>query len=242
MNSHIPETQSVPNPEVAPIPESEPAKGHGLQLPEPDRHNITVLLHNLPQKPVLPWNRYDSPWQEESDLGTDAEPSEPQSPEALEDPEGLDPGDEMPLENPEIGSAEVTPSLGTIEDPSDSIPPLDADHEPVIESTENLELDNLELNVAAGLDPMPLDQVAPQAIPPTIDSEYQDPQELPGETRADQQAQAPTADDRSAHLAPDPATSPEITPLDTLPDPLNSKGLNGSDQDDGDEILLSQLG
>ena len=32
-----------------------------LRLPEPDQNNITVLAHNLPNKPILPWNRFDSP-------------------------------------------------------------------------------------------------------------------------------------------------------------------------------------
>ena len=32
-----------------------------LRLPEPDPDNITVLAHNLPSKPILPWNRFDYP-------------------------------------------------------------------------------------------------------------------------------------------------------------------------------------
>lgn len=32
-----------------------------VRLPEPDLANITVLVHNLPNKPILPWNRFDSP-------------------------------------------------------------------------------------------------------------------------------------------------------------------------------------
>ncbi|MEA5421042.1 hypothetical protein VB712_17590 [Spirulina sp. CCNP1310] len=38
-----------------------------LDLPEPDPENITVLSKSLPNKPILPWNRYDSPWQEEEE-------------------------------------------------------------------------------------------------------------------------------------------------------------------------------
>jgi hypothetical protein len=34
-------------------------------LPEPDRDNITVFTNKLPNKPILPWNHYDSPWHEE---------------------------------------------------------------------------------------------------------------------------------------------------------------------------------
>ncbi|MEW6491889.1 MAG: hypothetical protein AB1589_04970 [Cyanobacteriota bacterium] len=38
--------------------------GETLTLPEPDPDNITVLTRNLPNKPILPWSHYDSPWQE----------------------------------------------------------------------------------------------------------------------------------------------------------------------------------
>ena len=34
-----------------------------LELPKPDPENITVFTHNLPNQPILPWNRYDSPWE-----------------------------------------------------------------------------------------------------------------------------------------------------------------------------------
>ncbi|TVQ17481.1 MAG: hypothetical protein EA367_17585 [Leptolyngbya sp. DLM2.Bin15] len=33
-----------------------------VRLPEPDAENITVLTHELPNDPILPWHRYDSPW------------------------------------------------------------------------------------------------------------------------------------------------------------------------------------
>ncbi|HBB36110.1 MAG TPA: hypothetical protein DDZ80_26200 [Cyanobacteria bacterium UBA8803] len=36
--------------------------GKQLKLPEPDPDNITVLTQNLPNKPILPWHHYDSPW------------------------------------------------------------------------------------------------------------------------------------------------------------------------------------
>lgn len=41
-----------------------PSSGGALTLPEPDPDNITVLAHSLPNKPILPWNHYDSPWQD----------------------------------------------------------------------------------------------------------------------------------------------------------------------------------
>lgn len=40
--------------------------GEHLTLPEPDPDNITVLTRNLPNKPILPWVHYDSPWREGS--------------------------------------------------------------------------------------------------------------------------------------------------------------------------------
>jgi hypothetical protein len=33
-----------------------------IRLPEPDTNNITVLTKELPNDPILPWHRYDSPW------------------------------------------------------------------------------------------------------------------------------------------------------------------------------------
>lgn len=33
-----------------------------VRLPEPDTENITVLTRELPNEPILPWHRYDSPW------------------------------------------------------------------------------------------------------------------------------------------------------------------------------------
>jgi hypothetical protein len=39
-----------------------------IELPKPDSENITVFTHNLPNKPILPWNHYDSPWEETNDL------------------------------------------------------------------------------------------------------------------------------------------------------------------------------
>ena len=35
-----------------------------ISLPEPDIDNITVLTKELPNEPILPWHRYDSPWLE----------------------------------------------------------------------------------------------------------------------------------------------------------------------------------
>ena len=64
---------------------SEPKR---VTLPEPDPDNITVLTNKLPNKPILPWNHYDSPWKEEEEgEETEAEaPPEEETPseEAIE--------------------------------------------------------------------------------------------------------------------------------------------------------------
>jgi hypothetical protein len=40
-----------------------------IRLPDPDVKNITVLTKNLPNEPVLPWHRFDSPWLEQQGQG-----------------------------------------------------------------------------------------------------------------------------------------------------------------------------
>jgi len=48
--------------------------GEHLNLPEPDPDNITVLTRNLPNTPILPWNHYDSPWQDSEAEEIEQEP------------------------------------------------------------------------------------------------------------------------------------------------------------------------
>lgn len=45
-------------------------------LPEPDNDNITVLTSKLPNEPILPWNRYDSPWLESEESAESTESAE----------------------------------------------------------------------------------------------------------------------------------------------------------------------
>ncbi|BAQ62746.1 hypothetical protein GM3708_3152 [Geminocystis sp. NIES-3708] len=47
-----------------------------FKLPDPDLDNITVLTENLPNKPILPWNRYDSDWDENLNQDIDIEEKE----------------------------------------------------------------------------------------------------------------------------------------------------------------------
>lgn len=55
-----------------------------IELPEPDAENITVLTHKLPNKPILPWNRYDSPWEESEAEPKDEKESPPVTEEKLD--------------------------------------------------------------------------------------------------------------------------------------------------------------
>lgn len=50
-------------------PNYDQEKEEGVKLPDPDMENVTVLTDNLPNNPILPWNHYDSPWEEEADQG-----------------------------------------------------------------------------------------------------------------------------------------------------------------------------
>ncbi|ACK69750.1 hypothetical protein PCC7424_1303 [Gloeothece citriformis PCC 7424] len=69
-----------------------------IELPEPDAENITVLSHKLPNKPILPWNHYDSPWEdsetqpeeEEKDLSSSLESSHLDPPETSLNPHDTD--------------------------------------------------------------------------------------------------------------------------------------------------------
>jgi hypothetical protein len=74
--------------------------GEHLNLPEPDPDNITVLTRNLPNTPILPWNHYDSPWQD-----SEVEAIEQEADHSDQDIDNL----EQHAENPEkLESAEAT--------------------------------------------------------------------------------------------------------------------------------------
>jgi hypothetical protein len=47
--------------------EEDERENTSINLPEPDSENITVLTRKLPNKPILPWNRFDSPWEDSKD-------------------------------------------------------------------------------------------------------------------------------------------------------------------------------
>lgn len=49
-----------------------------IELPEPDTENITVLSHKLPNTPILPWNHYDSPWEEQENPDLETSPDHPE--------------------------------------------------------------------------------------------------------------------------------------------------------------------
>lgn len=71
MTSVIDYTPEKPEPEQSPFPDdqvvletADKSEG-GFHLPEPDLENLAVLTTHLPNKPILPWNHYDSPWENE---------------------------------------------------------------------------------------------------------------------------------------------------------------------------------
>ena len=84
------EKQIITSKEVLPNPEEEPQETpinqqqeeltaptpqDVIQLPDPDPDNITVLTGKLPNKPILPWNHYDSPWEEEEEKDKEQQPT-----------------------------------------------------------------------------------------------------------------------------------------------------------------------
>jgi len=139
MNAQSPEVQPEAQLEVQPDPTqtpSVPGVVKGLRLPEPDRDNITVLLHNLPKDPVLPWNHYDSPWEAEDDRPLEEEPTPP---EASKDTESTESSPDLSLET---GSPEP-------DSPETDSPETIAPSEPV-----------------SALEPSPADDLASEVLPP----------------------------------------------------------------------------
>jgi len=67
---------------------------HRIDLPQPDAENITVLTDKLPNKPILPWNRYDSPWE-----GTEEAEMEEKTDESAQETLTND-SDDLKTENP----------------------------------------------------------------------------------------------------------------------------------------------
>jgi hypothetical protein len=88
-----------------------------IRLPEPDTDNITVLTKELPNDPILPWHRYDSPWLEpEAEEPTAAagqtaaEPAEVEATEAAEAPDKVpQQGEEEPTVVEATHMSEATP-------------------------------------------------------------------------------------------------------------------------------------
>jgi hypothetical protein len=61
-------------------------RGSSLRLPKPDPANITVLTRNLPNKPIIPWTHFDSPWLDgEDNASPESETQESQNSEQLTD-------------------------------------------------------------------------------------------------------------------------------------------------------------
>jgi hypothetical protein len=69
---HLQNDSAIAPPQESPEPQPETVQEEEeFALPEPDPDNIAVLTDKLPDTPILPWNRYDSPWREvEGEEGT----------------------------------------------------------------------------------------------------------------------------------------------------------------------------
>ncbi|HLO84138.1 MAG TPA: hypothetical protein VK203_03860 [Nostocaceae cyanobacterium] len=87
-----------------------------LQLPQPDFDNITVLTSKLPNKPILPWNRFDSPVFNQEDAKSDTNQEEqPTAKDVLEQKleQEVQRELEQPLKNTVIGGSIGIPIIGT---------------------------------------------------------------------------------------------------------------------------------
>ncbi|WP_017315514.1 hypothetical protein [Mastigocladopsis repens] len=71
-----------------------------VHLPKPDPANITVLTPNLPNKPIIPWTHFDSPWLEsEENHPEEAEEESLESTVNTQEPTNSEPksDDESPM-------------------------------------------------------------------------------------------------------------------------------------------------
>ena len=76
-----------------------------VALPKPDINNITVLTESLPNEPILPWHRFDSPWLEKEEEPTAEAASEEASIPSTDD----DCHEQLSLALDGVSSEEVTP-------------------------------------------------------------------------------------------------------------------------------------
>ncbi|NJL02622.1 MAG: hypothetical protein HC838_09570 [Spirulinaceae cyanobacterium RM2_2_10] len=124
MNSQsIPSNPKPDRADPRPVPWSEPLQDQdadavgaadeeteGFTLPDPDPDNITVLTNKLPNTPILPWNRYDSPGQEEDDTQAELTETELTTAEEAQAEAGDEPptvaASEAAAEEPEIDEVE----------------------------------------------------------------------------------------------------------------------------------------
>ena len=106
--------------------------GKSVNLPKPDPANITVLTTNLPNKPILPWTHFDSPWLEDEEKHEEegneqlTSPAEEEATQA-ETPPPQEEATQLELCFPEIGVSEhqlpqpqVSPLTNAIIHPQDS--------------------------------------------------------------------------------------------------------------------------
>lgn len=129
-----------------------------IRLPEPDNENITVLTHQLPNDPILPWNRYDSPWLAEESLAEEgAEATEPVEDAATEPaPLGLD----------QAPTPEASP---VAEIPPVSTPPATAQDDESAQLNESTKIET-DLAPEAAIAPTVVSDAEQPTVPPTPES------------------------------------------------------------------------
>ena len=220
MNAQSPEVQPTVQSEVHPeaLPEVQPAAAKGLRLPEPDRDNITVLLHNLPKDPVLPWNHYDSPWESEDDR-----PLEDEIPslESAGEPES---GSEL---SPEIAPLEESTTLAETAAEPDAVP------ESALEPSFVSEVLH------------PLDHIPTEDLLSRLAEEDHQPQTIaPEEGQKNSTSPISLGEPGYVHLAPPDAEplDPEAERLE-IPDATDTDNtIVPAPDSEPDQQLLSQLG
>ncbi|MDY7013296.1 MAG: hypothetical protein SVX43_06755 [Cyanobacteriota bacterium] len=118
-----PKSLESPKDASEPLPKILLEEAEEFALPKPDPDNITVLTNKLPDKPILPWNRYDSPWREGEEEGENPELGETEArnlvPRALRDRESVGTADAQSPPSPQPEEAIATEPRVEEEEPEE---------------------------------------------------------------------------------------------------------------------------
>jgi hypothetical protein len=139
--------------------ENPPDEKKAVQLPEPDRENITVLTRALPNDPILPWHHYDSPWLEPNGEGEVSREEAPETPDSTAETEAGSEG-------------AIAPDLALEDASPETVPPASEDgEEPDQPQSEAVAAsDALDPIAAVPPEPPPQDEDIPHAVNPFPES------------------------------------------------------------------------